>query len=87
MARAVDLGAGSGQVTQAIAERMTETIIATDPSLTMLEQGKTKLGTTAASGCKIEWKVASAESMPFLPDQSVDLVVSGMSHFTLLLQC
>jgi SAM-dependent methyltransferase len=80
--RAVDLGAGSGQATQAIAERITDTVIATDPSSAMLEQGKAKLGTSGASGCKIEWKVTSAESMPFLSNQSVDLVVSGISHLS-----
>jgi ubiquinone/menaquinone biosynthesis C-methylase UbiE len=77
MQHAVDLGAGSGQATQALTERITGTVTATDPSLSMLEQGQAKLGTSAPSGCQIEWKVASAENMPFLPDQSVDLVVSG----------
>jgi SAM-dependent methyltransferase len=38
-AAAVDLGAGSGQVTQALAERVEGTVYAVDPSKGMLEKG------------------------------------------------
>jgi ubiquinone/menaquinone biosynthesis C-methylase UbiE len=43
----------------------------------MLEKGQAKLGTKSASGCHIEWKVGSAEDLSAVPDESIDLVVSG----------
>jgi ubiquinone/menaquinone biosynthesis C-methylase UbiE len=54
-----------------------------DPSSVMLEQGKAKLGDKSESGCSIDWKVGTAENMPWIGDESVDLVVSGETALVL----
>jgi trans-aconitate 3-methyltransferase len=79
--RALDLGAGSGQVTRILADRFSEKVYAADPSEGMLEKGKADIGTQYD---KIEWHTSSAEDLSWLEDESIDLVTAGIAQDLLL---
>lgn len=68
--RVLDLGAGSGKLTDALVERGLE-VVAVDPSAEML-------GVLQANHPDVEAHVAAAEALP-LPDASVDGVVVGQA--------
>ncbi|KAJ6789179.1 hypothetical protein PWT90_03303 [Aphanocladium album] len=70
---ALDLGCGHGLISRELSPYFAKTI-ATDPSPGMVAQAKNM----TADG-KIEIRQANAEDLSFLPDKSVDLVVSGQA--------
>lgn len=69
----MDLGCGHGLIARELSPHFAKTI-ATDPSAGMVAQAK---GMTDDS--KIVIQHANAEDLSFLPDKSVDLVVSGQA--------
>ncbi|KAJ8609229.1 hypothetical protein MRB53_039265 [Persea americana] len=72
----LDLGTGHGLVSRALAPHF-KTVIATDPSEGMIATAKTR--TSSAEYPNITFRQASAESLPFLADGSVDAVVAGQA--------
>lgn len=68
--RVLDLGAGSGKLTDALVARGLD-VVAVDPSAEMLEVLRSNLP-------EVEAHVANAEALP-LPDGSVDAVVVGQA--------
>lgn len=67
----VDLGCGHGVIARAFSGEF-DKIYGVDPSPGMIEQAR-----SLTSQKNIEFVESSAESLPFLPDKSVDLVVAG----------
>ncbi len=69
--RVLEIAAGTGVLTRALASQLAETaqIVATDLNPPMIEHAKTRLDKES----RIEWKVADAQSLPF-PDQSFEAV-------------
>lgn len=67
----LDLGAGTGKLTAALARRPGLVITAVDPDATMLAQLRARLP-------DLDARVGSAELIP-LPDASVDAVVAGQA--------
>ncbi|KAL1956119.1 hypothetical protein VTO42DRAFT_7638 [Malbranchea cinnamomea] len=70
----VDLGCGHGVVARAFSGEF-DKVYGVDPSAGMIAQAKAL--TTSAAEKNVEFVQTSAESLSFLPDQSVDLAVSG----------
>jgi ubiquinone/menaquinone biosynthesis C-methylase UbiE len=70
--RVLEIAAGTGVVTRALASQLPATtqIAATDLNLPMLEHAKTLMGRDD----RIEWKTADAQNLPF-EDESFDAVV------------
>jgi ubiquinone/menaquinone biosynthesis C-methylase UbiE len=70
--RVLEIAAGTGVVTRAVASKLPATahIVATDLNAPMLEHAKTRIGQDG----RIEWKVADAQQLPF-NDASFDAVV------------
>ncbi len=71
--RAVDVGAGTGFVTEALIEAGLS-VVAVDPSEAMLVEMKEKLGGAA----DVDYRVGSAEDLP-LEDDSVDFAFANMA--------
>ncbi len=69
----LDLGCGHGLISRELSPKFGKTM-ATDPSPNMVAQAK---GMTQDS--RIEFRQAKAEDLSFLPDKSIDLVVSGQA--------
>ncbi|KAM3561095.1 hypothetical protein ARSEF4850_003368 [Beauveria asiatica] len=69
----LDLGCGHGFISRELSPKFAK-VIATDPSLNMVTQAK-----SMTQDGNIEIRQAKAEDLSFLPDQSVDLVVSGQA--------
>ncbi|KAJ4153748.1 hypothetical protein LMH87_010222 [Akanthomyces muscarius] len=69
----LDLGCGHGLISRELSPKFGKTM-ATDPSPNMVAQAK---GMTQDS--RIKFRQAKAEDLSFLPDKSIDLVVSGQA--------
>ncbi|KAL9088199.1 MAG: hypothetical protein Q9165_006326 [Trypethelium subeluteriae] len=72
----VDLGTGPGIVPRALSPSFTH-LIGTDPSSGMISQAQSL--TPSAQYSNITYEVASAEHLPFVENQSVDMVLAGQS--------
>jgi trans-aconitate 3-methyltransferase len=72
----IDLGTGHGIICRSLAKSF-DKVIGTDPSEGMIKQAKT--ATTADEYPNVEYVQASAESLPFVKDNSVDMVVAGQA--------
>lgn len=72
--RAHDHAHPPGQVSVVLCERF-ESVIGTDPSAAMLETARQNVN------ARLEFVQSHAEQLTFLPDESVDLVTAGKSHF------
>ncbi|KAI9709876.1 MAG: hypothetical protein M1812_007584 [Candelaria pacifica] len=72
----LDLGCGHGLVARYLSSTFAQ-VLGTDPSRGMIEQAQTS--TSAAEFPNVEFREASAESLPFIRDDSVDLVVAGQA--------
>jgi ubiquinone/menaquinone biosynthesis C-methylase UbiE len=72
----VDLGCGHGVVARAMSEHF-DSITGTDPSSRMIEQAQSSTSSTEYPNVK--FREASAESLPFVADSSVDMVVAGQA--------
>ncbi|KAJ9232878.1 hypothetical protein DTO169E5_7274 [Paecilomyces variotii] len=70
----VDLGTGHGLVARSLCGAFTK-VYGVDQSAGMIEQARQKTPVST----NIEYRQASAESLPFLEDGSVDLVVAGQA--------
>ncbi|KAG2346401.1 hypothetical protein BDR05DRAFT_997390 [Suillus weaverae] len=75
--RAVDLGCGTGQAT--IELTPFKRVTGVDPSSKMIEVAQSNLKNKSTSTGQYEYVQASAESLPFLEDSSVDLVISAQA--------
>lgn len=72
----LDLGCGHGVVTRALAPYFTS-VTGIDPSSGMITQAESSTPASSYSG--VSYRTASAESLPFLEDGSVDMVVAGQA--------
>lgn len=72
----LDLGCGPGIVTRSISPHF-QKVIGIDPSTRMISTARQT--TPITSYPNLEFRVSSAESLAFIPDASVDLVVSGQA--------
>lgn len=72
----VDLGTGHGLICRSLASSF-ERIVGTDSSDGMIRQAR--LATTKDEYPNVDFVQASAESLPFLEDKSVDMVVAGQA--------
>jgi hypothetical protein len=72
----VDLGCGHGIIPRYLSQEF-KRAIGTDPSPNMIAQSEAS--TPSAEYPNVEFHVASAESLPFLKDESVDMVVAGQA--------
>ena len=72
----VDLGSGHGPVTRALAPHFAQ-IIGIDPSPGMIEQAEAL--TSKLDHPNVSFHSSSAESLLFLMDESVDILVSGQA--------
>ncbi|KAF2423477.1 S-adenosyl-L-methionine-dependent methyltransferase [Tothia fuscella] len=72
----VDLGCGHGIVPRYLSKEFKQAI-GTDPSPNMIKQSKES--TSSSEYPNVEFHVASAESLPFIKDGSVDMVVAGQA--------
>ncbi|QDS69208.1 hypothetical protein FKW77_000593 [Venturia effusa] len=72
----LDLGTGPGIVPRALSEHFKH-FIGTDPSPNMIQESKDS--TPSSDYPNIEYHVASAESLPFIKDKSVDMVVAAQA--------
>lgn len=70
----MDLGCGSGVLTQVILERQPGRIIAIDGSRSMLEQAKATLG-NGLSETRIDWHLADVCNLPFIDSGCLDGVL------------
>ncbi|KAL8867181.1 MAG: hypothetical protein Q9174_005826 [Haloplaca sp. 1 TL-2023] len=70
------LGTGHGVVARSLAPHFKE-LIGTDPSVGMIQQAKSSTPPTKYPN--VSYKESRAESLPFLRDQSVDMVVAGQA--------
>ncbi|KAG2047233.1 hypothetical protein BDR06DRAFT_985275 [Suillus hirtellus] len=73
--RAVDLGCGTGQATVELTPF--KRVTGVDPGCKMIEAAQGTLQETPEHTCQYEYIQASAESLTFLEDNSVDLVISA----------
>ena len=71
-----DLGSGHGLVARALAPSFTE-VIGIDPSQGMI--GQAKASTSSAEFPNVSFLQSSAERLPFLQDESVDMIVAGQA--------
>ncbi len=71
----VDLGCGHGVVAHSL-DKYFNKVIGIDPSLGMIEQAK-KISSTDYP--KVYFRQSAAESLPFIEDGSVDMVVAGQA--------
>ncbi|KAI9799403.1 MAG: hypothetical protein M1833_004103 [Piccolia ochrophora] len=69
----LDLGSGHGVVARALAPSFT-TVIGTDPSAGMVTQAN-----SSDNPSNLSFRGAPAESLPFIADGSVDMVVAGQA--------
>ncbi|EFR04539.1 Crg1p [Nannizzia gypsea CBS 118893] len=69
----VDLGCGHGLVSRALAPKFKK-VHGIDPSAGMIEQAK-----NLTQEQNVEFVQAAAESLPFIEDNSVDMVVAGVA--------
>ena len=72
----IDLGTGHGLICRALA-RTFDHVVGTDPSEGMIREARSL--TSKAEYPNVDFTQASAESLPFLQDNSVDMVVSGQA--------
>ncbi|KAF2672616.1 putative Trans-aconitate 3-methyltransferase [Microthyrium microscopicum] len=72
----LDLGAGHGLIARALAPSF-DRIMSTDPSPNMVAQATAQ--TPADKYPNVSYKQASAEDLTFLPESSVDMIVSGQA--------
>ena len=72
----VDVGSGHGIVARAFAPSFSQ-VLGTDPSIGMIEQARSS--TLTYDFPNVSFEAASAENMPFIKDQSVDMVVAGQA--------
>ncbi|EFX05823.1 trans-aconitate methyltransferase 1 [Grosmannia clavigera kw1407] len=73
----LDLGCGHAPVAHALAGHF-QLVHAVDPSASMLETAKQLAGNvSSASGATISFHQGSAESLPFLGDASIDLLIAA----------
>jgi trans-aconitate 3-methyltransferase len=72
---AVDLGTGHGIVARALADAGLTRVLGADPSEGMIAQARAQ----TLSSAPIEYRQSPAESLPFLTDSSVDLVVAAQA--------
>ncbi len=72
----IDLGTGPGLVARYLSKSF-DKVIGTDPSPGMIEQARSRTG--KEQYLNIEYRQASAESLPFIENHSVDMVVAGQS--------
>ncbi|KZF25471.1 S-adenosyl-L-methionine-dependent methyltransferase [Xylona heveae TC161] len=72
----LDLGCGHGLVTRALSKEFDQ-LVGADPSDGMIKQAES--GTPADKYPNVSYRAASAESLPFLADNSVDMVVAGQA--------
>ena len=72
----MDLGTGHGVVARLLAPHFAE-LIGTDPSVGMIQQARSSTSPTEFTN--VSYKESSAESLPFLRDESVDMVVAGQA--------
>ena len=54
-------------------------VIGVDPSAKMIEQARQTIASRSSN--QIEYIQSPAESMPFLPNGSIDMIVSGLHCF------
>ena len=73
---ALDLGTGHGLVARSLSPRLTK-IVGIDPSEGMLHQAKTL--TSAEEYANVSYRQSSAEALPFLENNSVDLVTAAQA--------
>ncbi|MCJ1308237.1 hypothetical protein MMC25_001890 [Agyrium rufum] len=74
----VDVGCGHGVVSQGFSPHFTK-VIGTDPSLGMIKQAQSIAASDPQFPKNIRFREAKAEDLPFLEDESVDLVVAGQA--------
>lgn len=74
--RCVDLGCGHGVVAKHLSTTFDE-VIGTDPSDGMIEQARSS--TPKGEYSNVTYRKSSAESLPFIENECVDLVVAGQS--------
>jgi len=73
----IDLGCGPGTATFFLSTAFTKTI-GVDPSEPMIEIAKSSLSKNEATlSSKLSFEIGTADSLPFLPDHSVDLVTAA----------
>lgn len=72
----VDLGTGHGLICRSLADEF-EKVVGTDPSQGMIDQARSS--TSKDEYPNVEFVQAPAESLPFLDDQTVDMVVAGQA--------
>lgn len=70
----LDLGCGSGVLTQEILQSRPKRIIAVDGSPSMLEHAKASLG-QSVSGTRIDWHLADVSALPFIDSECLDGVL------------
>ncbi|EJT99573.1 S-adenosyl-L-methionine-dependent methyltransferase [Dacryopinax primogenitus] len=79
--RCVDLGCGTGQATTVLAEKFDE-VIGVEPSGPMVERARNLLRETEelkVVGDKVRFVQSAAEELPFLEDESVDMVTASQA--------
>ena len=72
----MDLGCGHGVVTRYLSHAFSD-VIGTDPSDGMIEQAQ--MSTSQGDHPNVIFRKSSAESLTFLKNESVDLVVAGQA--------
>jgi len=72
----VDLGCGHGLISREMSKQF-DRVIGTDPSPGMVKQAQTQ--SPASEFPNVEFRVAAAEGLPFVEDESVDMVVAGQA--------
>jgi len=72
----IDLGCGTGTIPRYLSKEFGH-VIGTDPSPGMIKKSKDL--TPSTDYPNVEYQVASAESLPFVKDGSVDMVVAGQA--------
>ncbi|KAI9768282.1 MAG: hypothetical protein M1839_004146 [Geoglossum umbratile] len=73
----VDLGCGHGIVSRALSDSF-EHVLGCDPSKGMLERA-IHITYSGRGHCNVTYREALAESLPFLADEEVDMVVAGQA--------